>query len=145
MLRNLLIFATSLCLLSSCSSYQSDFRSAVRNHSESTSPAGPWKGEWTSEANGHHGPLWCLLSPDPNQPDTWNFRYRAGWGVLQFGDYTHQIKGTLAKNGNLPVEGKMTLPNNFGTYAVKGQLTKDRFDLRFQGNGDQGTMTLARP
>lgn len=144
MLRKLVIFAGSLFLLASCSSYQRDFRAAVRSQSGYNSPTGPWKGEWKSEVNGHHGPLWCMVSGD-SRAGIWNFRYRAGWGVLQFGDYTHQIAAIPESDGSLPVEGKMTLPNNFGTYTVKGQLTKDRFDLRYQGSGDRGTMTLIRP
>lgn len=131
-------------LLASCSGYQRDFRSAVRAHQKSTSPEGPWKGEWKSEVNGHHGPLWCLVSKEP-QSDVWKFRYRAGWGVLQFGGYTHRITARLMKNGSLPVKGKMTLPNNFGTYSVEGQLTDQRFTLDYKGNGDRGTMVLTRP
>ena len=132
-------------LLASCSSYQKDFRSAAKTYQPKPSPTGPWKGTWKSEVNGHHGPLWCLVSHDQSAPQTWHFRYRAGWGVLQFGDYTHSIPAKLKRDGALPVSGKMTLPKNFGTYAVKGTLTEDRFDLRYKGNGDKGTMTLTRP
>lgn len=134
-----------MLLLASCTSYQRDFRSAVQSYQPSSLPTGPWKGTWQSEVNGHHGPLWCLLSQDRLDPRLWNFRYRAGWGVLQFGDYVHHVAARPTPGGNLPVSGKMTLPNNFGTYAVKGVITPDRFDLRYQGNGDKGTMTLTRP
>lgn len=77
-------------------------------------------------------------------PDTYNFRYRAGWGVLQFGDYTHPIT-TKKKDGTLFLNDSMTLPNNFGTYRVKGQVDPTKFECRFQGNGDKGTMILQRP
>ena len=112
-------------LLASCSSYQRDFRAAVRAYEPSPSPSGPWKGSWQSEVNGHHGPLWCLVRQNPDNPRLWDFRYRAGWGVLQFGDYTHRIEARPTPRGNLPVTGKMTLPNNFGTYTVKGLVTCD--------------------
>ena len=129
--------------LASCSSYQRDFRKATLTKPQ-PGPTGPWKGHWQSEVNGHHGPLWCLVSRD-SEGDYWNFRYRAGWGLLQFGDYTHPITATPKKDGSLPVEGKMTLPNNFGTYSVQGLVTNQRFHLHYQGNGDKGSMTLTRP
>jgi len=134
-------------LLASCASYPKDFRAAAKEHQPSPLPSGPWKGTWKSDVNGHSGPLWCLISQDPSQPDLWNFRYRAGWGVLQFGDYTHQIKArtTMAGEFRLPVRGEMTLPNNFGTYSVEGAVFHDRLKLRYKGRGDRGTMALTRP
>lgn len=129
--------------LASCSSYQRDFRKATLTKPQ-PGPTGPWKGHWQSEVNGHYGPLWCLVSRD-SEPDLWKFRYRAGWGFLQFGDYTHQITARPRKDGSLPVSGKMTLPNNFGTYSVHGLVTDDRLHLHYQGNGDKGSMTLTRP
>ncbi len=135
--------------LASCSSYQGDFRAATKKFKETSKPAstlsGPWKGTWKSEANGHHGPLWCMVSQDAKDPSLWNFRYRAGWGIFKFGDYTHQVKTQPTLSGNMPVRGKMTLPNNFGTYAVEGSINRDRFNLRYKGNGDKGTMALTRP
>jgi len=132
-------------LLGSCSSYQKDFRSSVKSDEPPAFPTGPWKGHWRSEVNGHHGPLWCLISQNPDAPELWDFRYRAGWGLLQFGDYTHQVRATPNSEGNLPVRGKMTLPKNFGTYSVRGLITPDRFHLHYQGSGDKGSMTLTRP
>jgi hypothetical protein len=129
--------------LASCSSYQRDFRKAALTK-PLPGPTGPWKGHWQSEVNGHYGPLWCLVSRG-SEPDLWKFRYRAGWGFLQFGDYTHDVTARPRKDGSLPVSGKMTLPNNFGTYSVHGLVTDDRFHLHYQGSGDKGSMTLTRP
>lgn len=134
-----------LFLLASCSSYQDDFRAVSSKAAPTGSPKGAWKGSWKSEVNGHHGPLWCLVSQDDKNSDLWDLRYRAGWGVLQFGDYTHTIVSRLDSAGTLPVEGTMTLPKNFGTYTVNGTIDANRFQLRYQGNGDKGTMTLKRP
>ena len=85
-----------------------------------------------------------MVSRDED-PDYWNFRYRAGWGVLKFGDYVHRVKAEVQPDGSLPLDSSMTLPSNFGTYAVKGTITPTKFDVRFKGNGDHGTMTLSRP
>ena len=87
---------------------------------------------------------WCMIKRDESSSGTYNFRYRAGWGLLQFGDYTHPVR-TTQEDGALSLNHSMTLPNNFGTYRVKGQVSPTRFECRFQGNGDKGTMTLQRP
>ncbi|MDA7518998.1 hypothetical protein N9A89_01410 [Akkermansiaceae bacterium] len=131
--------------LASCSSYQADFKKEAKKFKQGDSPKGPWKGTWKSEFNGHHGPIWCLVSQDPKQPENWTFRYRAGWGVLQFGDYGHPIKLALRPGNVLLVDDKMTLSNDFGTYAVKGKVTPTKFNFRFNGSGDKGTMILTRP
>ena len=141
-----LLLATAL--LASCSKYSGDFQTAAKDFKPKAVPltaAGPWKGTWKSEVNGHTGPLWCIVSQDKKDPTLWNFRYRAGWGVLKFGDYIHPVKTKLTTKGHLPLKGKMTLPNKFGTYKVKGTLTAKKFDVRYTGNGDKGTMTLPRP
>jgi len=85
-----------------------------------------------------------MVSRDED-PNFWNFRYRAGWGAVQFGDYVHRVKATLQPDGSLPLDASMTLPSNFGTYRVTGTITPTKFDVRFKGNGDHGTMTMSRP
>ena len=137
--------ALPLLLLISCSGYQRDFHRATQEFQQNQSPKGPWNGTWKSEVNGHHGPLWCLVSQDPNSQQTWHFRYRAGWGLLKFGDYTHRVTTSLRPNGSLPLNASMTLPSNLGTYTVKGQITPTEFTVRYEGNHDKGTMTLTRP
>ena len=106
---------------------------------------GPWLGTWKSDVNGHTGPLWCIVQPTPDKPDKYDFRYRAGWGVFKFGDYTHTIPAKLGKDGSLALSGEMELPGGLGTYRVKGSLTRETFDATYQGAGDRGTMTLKRP
>jgi len=142
-----LLFPLTL-LPASCSKFTGDFQTAAKNFKPKAVPAtaaGPWKGTWKSEVNGHKGPLWCLISKDQKDPALWNFRYRAGWGILKFGDYTHPVKTKLTAKGELPLNDEMTLPKNFGTYKVNGTVTPTTFNVRFNGNGDKGTMTLTRP
>ena len=144
MSRILLLLVVSF--LTSCgSSYHSAFQKSKKQELPKSSVEGAWKGTWKSEVNGHHGPIWCIVSENQKTANLWDFRYRAGWGVLQFGDYLHQVPTQLNRQGNLLVDGKMTLPNNFGTYSVKGEITPNQFQLRYQGSGDRGTMTLTRP
>jgi hypothetical protein len=106
---------------------------------------GPWLGTWQSEVNGHSGPLWCIVQPTPDRPGDYDFRYRAGWGALKFGDYTHTTPAKLAADGSLNLRGEMDLPGGLGTYQVKGRLTRDSFTATYQSDADRGTMTLKRP
>ena len=91
-----------LAVLVSCSQYQRDFQEEVKKKAPEESVEGPWKGEWKSEVNGHHGPVWCLVSKTPNKEKEWIFRYRAGWGLLQFGDYKHVVEADK-KDKTLPL------------------------------------------
>lgn len=134
-----------LLLLSSCvSSYQREFKKAVASQPAThSSVEGPWLGEWRSEMNGHHGPLWCMVSRAGS--GQYDFRYRAGWGQLQFGDYVHRVSATPAADGSLEFAGEMDLPGGVGVHAVKGTLKPATFDARFRSErGDRGTMVLRR-
>lgn len=110
-----------------------------------TDAEGPWHGNWKSDVNGHTGPLWCIVQATPDRPGDYDFRYRAGWGVLRFGDHTHTTPAKLAADGSLKLSGKMVLPGGFGTYHVEGRLTRDSFTATYQSDGDHGSMNLKRP
>jgi hypothetical protein len=143
-----LIAAALLLVLCSCGvySYHSGFAEASSKLPRPPSNAeGPWLGTWVSEVNGHTGPLWCIVQPTPNDPGKYDFRYRAGWGILKFGDYTHTVSAELGKEGSLSLSGEMKLPGGLGTYQVKGRITRETFIATYQGAGDHGTMTLNRP
>ncbi len=148
-MRTLLLPLLFIPLLPSCSTfaYQADFDKAVaaapKPHPD---PTGPWKGSWISKDNGHSGPLWCLISPTPDKADSYDFRYHAGWGKFEFGDFTHTVPGALTPNKTLPVKGAMKLSGFVGTYTVDGLVTKDTFQAAYKSDqGDHGTMTLHRP
>ncbi|MEI7928732.1 MAG: hypothetical protein WCH40_09295 [Verrucomicrobiales bacterium] len=133
---------------SSCglSPYSRDFQQATTTLARPASDVdGPWIGTWKSQVNGHQGPLWCIVHPAPNQPGRYDFRYRAGWGTLQFGDYTHTLSARTARDGSLPLAGEMVLPGGLGIYQVKGRLTRESFTATYQSKADRGTMTLSRP
>jgi hypothetical protein len=143
------LIATVLTLvLCSCgaNSYRSGFALASSNIPRPPINAeGPWVGTWVSEVNGHTGPLWCIVQPSLDQPGKYDFRYRAGWGILKFGDYTHTVPAKLGKDGSLSLSGEMKLPGGLGIYQVKGKLTRETFSTTYQGAGDHGTMFLKRP
>jgi hypothetical protein len=147
-MKSRLIAAALVLALCSCGpgSYRSDFAEASRKIPHPPPDAeGPWLGTWISGVNGHTGPLWCIVLPNPEEPGKYDFRYRAGWGVLKFGDYTHTVPAKPRKDGSLALAGEMQLPGGLGTYQVNGNLTRETFYATYQGAGDHGTMSLKRP
>lgn len=145
MKRYLLLFLA----LVACSSYPRDFRE-VADEGPPDGPTGAWQGRWTSGMNGHSGPLWCLVSPARGEGDAgpdgrFDFRYRAGWGMFRFGDYTHEAAGRM-DDGVLRVAGEMKLPDAVGTYRIDGTVTAERFSASFKSDrGDHGRIELRRP
>jgi hypothetical protein len=134
-------------LLPCCSPYSADFAAAVdAAEVPRTKPTGPWKGRWLSKHNGHEGPLWCLVFPTPDTPGSYDFRYRAGWGMIHFGDYTHTTPLQVQADGSFTLRSAMKLPGDLGTYQVDGSLTPTTFIARYTADtGDHGTMSLKRP
>ncbi|MGB6223380.1 hypothetical protein [Haloferula sp.] len=133
---------------SSCmpGTYARDFAKETATYPKpATSPEGPWIGEWKSEVNGHQGPLWCLVHPTEEKPGHYDFRYRAGWGLVNFGDYVHTVATVPDAEGNLVLDANMELPAGFGTYSVQGKVTAENFKATYESKGDRGTMILKRP
>jgi hypothetical protein len=137
--------ALMLSAVSACAPYGADFRRAVADQPQPpTGPEGPWRGEWRSEANGHHGPLWCLVAAT-EAPGRHAFRYRAGWGMMSFGDYTHVAATKPDGRATIRFSGEMELPGGVGNYSVEGRVTPARFDARYRSDrGDHGVMSLSR-
>jgi hypothetical protein len=143
----LLPLAAAVALLSSCAnSYTREFADASAKLPRPPANAeGPWLGTWKSDVNGHTGPLWCIVEPSANRPGNYDFRYRAGWGLWKFGDYTHSTPAKLNAEGSMKLSGEMTLPGGFGIYRVAGKVTRDTFSATYRSDGDHGTFSLKRP
>jgi hypothetical protein len=147
-MKSLLIPLAATLALSSCgpNSYTRGFvEASTALPRPPVNAEGPWLGTWKSDVNGHTGPLWCIVKPNPDRPGDYDFRYRAGWGALKFGDYTHTTPAKLADDGSIALSGEMKLPGGFGNYQVEGKLTRETFNAIYQGAGDKGTMKLKRP
>lgn len=148
MIRFRMIPLVAALALSSCgvSSYSRGFEKATAAMPRPPVNAeGPWEGTWKSSVNGHHGPLWAIVQPSADRPGHYDFRYRAGWGALRFGDYTHTTPARLGRDGSIDLSGEMVLPGGLGNYQVKGRLTRDTFKATYRSAADHGTMTLQRP
>lgn len=141
----MLFLAVASALLPACSTYHADFAKAVQAAPmPPDSPTGPWKGRWKSNHNGHEGPLWCVIKAGDAGP--YDFRYRAGWAKIQFGDYTHTCPVKKQEDGSLRLDSAMKLPGDWGTYTITGTITNTVFDATYKADtGDHGTVKLRRP
>lgn len=147
MMIRLLPLLLLLGLVPCCSPYAGEFAKAVEAAPvPPKDPTGPWKGRWLSKHNGHEGPLWCMVTPVEGRPQTYQFRYRAGWAGIRFGDYNHTAPVDVQPDSSFRLKSAMKLPAGLGTYTVDGSLTRDTFHASYASDtGDHGTMTLKRP
>jgi hypothetical protein len=99
-----------------------------------------WQGEWTSEANGHHGPLKCLLTPD----DSGDYRamfYAVYASVLSVA-YTVSLHGEKM-DGKLKLKGELDLGKLAGgVYRYEGELAAQEFCCNYRCAYDHGTFRL---
>ncbi len=104
------------------------------------SPAGRWRGEWTSRSTGHHGPMRANIRPQPN--GTYSARFSGRFLVVIPFTYrvdmvpvypgSHQL---IADKKLGPVMGNYRMQTSFGPQSMSGQ---------FQAAGDQGKVRMTR-
>src|SRR5262245_13583260 len=74
--RLLVVCAALAC--TGCSTFKQEWREAAVQPTPVGSPAGRWEGTWTSAANGHHGRLRCIVTPQPDGTHLFHFWARFG-------------------------------------------------------------------
>ena len=89
-----------------------------------------------------------MVQPSPGRPGYYDFRYRAGWDILRFGDYTHTVSTRLAGDGSMSLCGAVNLPGGLGACRVDGHLPSGADLAPFQPKSvrslAQTSSTLAR-
>jgi hypothetical protein len=106
-------------------------------------PVGRWSGTWTSEANGHHGSLRCLITRVSDH------RVRARFRAIFAGfiPYEHSILlDGSDHNGLWRFEGEEDLGwFAGGEFRFNGEASNDRFFASYHTSSDHGTFELNRP
>jgi hypothetical protein len=104
------------------------------------SPAGRWRGEWTSASTGHRGPMRATIRPQGN--GTYSARFSGRFFVVI--PFTYRVdmvpaypgSNQLVANKKLgPLMGSYRMQTNFGSQSMSGQ---------FQAAGDQGAVRMRR-
>jgi hypothetical protein len=102
--------------------------------------AGRWVGQWTSDANGHHGPLRANLTPTASGY-TATFAGRFA-GVVPFVYRTPlNVAGTSGDAVFLVAERRIPL---FGTFRTDAVVTPTHFDAAFRSGRDSGRFIMNR-
>jgi hypothetical protein len=128
--------------LAGCSSFNSEYKSAVTGGVAPDSVEGPWLGRWQSNAGHGGGELRALLTR--TSPNTYTARFRATyWGIFQADEDT-----LLRVTSTSPIKaaGESDLGAlKGGMYKYDVTLTPTNFDATYQSEDDRGDFHLTRP
>lgn len=126
-----------------CSSFNREWKAALRQPAPTDGLAGPWVGTWRSEASQHQGRLRCLIAPPTN--GVYQARFHAQFaGVLRFG-YTAELTATQHA-GIYSFRGTADLGKRAGgVYQYQGWSTAHEFSSTYECPRDHGAFWLQRP
>lgn len=134
-----LILATAGC----ASTFDDDWKAA---EGFAVGIEGRWEGTWSSDANGHHGGLRCLVTRRPDQG--FDARYHATYsdwcGTLGF-EYTVPMTIEDGPDGWKLHGGADLGWLAGGAYEYDGLATVTRFFCNYQAKEDHGVFKLERP
>jgi hypothetical protein len=138
----LLVLVPMLVLLGAgCSSFNREWRGAVKNPAASLGLEGRWEGEWISDVNRHHGRLRCIVNKEGN---VYRARFHAKYRkILSFG-YTVQLKAEATDNG-YKFRGDADLGALAGgIYRYQGSADATNFFSTYSCKYDHGTFQMRR-
>jgi hypothetical protein len=132
----------SLCF-TACSTFNHDWKTTLAAPAPTNDLAGPWKGTWLSEKDGHTGELRCLVTKA--EANNYQFRFKAVfWKIFR---YSYTVQMPVTKTGE---EYKFAGDENLGwlaggVYTYNGKITGTNFSSTYKCKYDNGTFQLTRP
>lgn len=139
-----LVVAGILALLvSSCSSFNREWKQVDKGFVPPDSMAGRWQGHWVSDVNGHHGKLQGIVSR--RDDGGYAVRFRATYlKILRF-SYTVPLK-VEPQNGEWHFHGEENLGKLAGgVYRYEGKATPRHFHSTYHSMYDHGYFEMERP
>lgn len=132
-----------LPLLAGCSGFGREWKTAAGMPVVANSIAGRWEGTWRSDANGHHGRLRCILTPQNGSQ--FEARFHAKYaGLLSFA-YTAPLTVTN-EAGVWRFSGEANLGKLAGgVYRYDGSASPTHFHSTYRAKSDHGVFELRRP
>jgi hypothetical protein len=120
--------------------FASAFLVNLENQAAAQSPAGRWRGEWTSSSTGHRGPMRANIRPQSD--GTYSARFSGRFFVVIPFTYRVDMVPTYPGSHQLiadkklgPIMGSYRMQTNFGSQSMSGQ---------FQAAGDHGAVRMTR-
>ena len=123
-----------------CSTFNHDYDAALRR--QHAGIAGCWSGTWSSESNGHHGTLRCILTP--HGENAYDARFRAVYcGLIPFEE---SVLLTGTDSGDLwRFRGEKDLGwLAGGIYQYTGEATATKFMARYTSVHDRRIFEMTR-
>jgi hypothetical protein len=102
------------------------------------SPAGRWRGEWTSQSTGHHGPMRANIRDQ--RDGTYSARFSGRFFVVI--PFTYRVD--LVPTGWGGFKAEKQLGPIMGSYRMQTQFGSDAMGGSFQAAKDIGAVNMVR-
>ncbi len=132
----------ALLVLSGCSTFNRDWKTAGVKPAPKDSIEGRWEGKWLSDKNGHNGGLRAIITKLEN--GQYETRFHATYGVVfRFG---MQVNLDVKPAGGLwQFSGEENLGKPYGVYRYEGKASGTNFFSTYKASFDHGTFQMTRP
>jgi len=138
-----LVFWTGVFSLLTGCTFNRDWKRAAAYPRGTNDITGQWTGEWRSEANGHHGTLRCIITP--NSPNAYMGRFRARFWKIFAAGYTVPLNVTNI-DGRFILSGSADLGFlGGGVYTYEGSADHANFQSSYRSKRDHGQFIMRRP
>lgn len=113
---------------------------SAERSSHAQSPAGRWRGEWTSGSTGHHGPMRASIRPQSD--GTYSARFSGRFFVVI--PFTYRVDMVPASPGSNRLVADKKLGPIMGSYRMQTHFGSQSMSGQFQAAGDKGTVQMTR-
>jgi len=138
-----LVFCVGVFALITGCSFNRDWKRAAAYRRGTNDITGSWTGHWRSDANGHHGTLRCIISP--NSTNAYMGRFRARFWKIFAAGYSVPLNVTNI-DGKFALSGSADLGFPGGSvYTYEGSADHVNFQSRYHSKHDQGRFIMWRP
>ena len=135
--------AVAAVMLTGCSSFQREWKTAVTRERADSDISGPWEGKWLSDKNGHTGKLRAVLTKTSGEQYDAHF-HATFWKIFRAA-YRVPLKYE-EQNGVYTLSGESNLGwLSGGVYTYQAEATSNRFFSTYKSKHDHGTFEMERP
>ena len=145
-MKHLAWFLAAALVLCGCSTFNYEWRQAVRKPVPSEGITGRWEGRWLSQANGHNDKLQALIAAvDTNHYDVKFHAAYKKWITVHF-SYTVRMETKPEQDGRVLFHGSEDLGALAGgVYTYEGHADRTNFFSTYKSKYDHGTFEMKRP
>ena len=142
-MRSALILTVLCAMLTGCSSFHKQWKSALQQPLPTGDISGPWEGRWVSSKNGHNGRLRCVMTQTGT--NSYNAHFHATfWKVFRA---AYEVPFAVTNiNGQFVFSGTSNLGKLAGgVYSYEGTARPAEFRASYDSNYDHGRFEMSRP